>query len=319
MKGRDVLNLRIRRRVGAINLEDHSYTAGTVQTVRACHLSMALDCLNFYQQNRRGGTLRSKGTFDYDPRTRFVELLKLWLGQYAFDYSVDPNTSEVTQFINLCGDVTRFPRLFPQSNKHSFLRTIAQVQHHLKAYLNVRGALAWATVSGDDVYEGSPRRKLWNPPNEEGLAPQSRLRPSRDSLPTPEEATTASEGGSAADSSEMELPDPVTQASRECPNGHVLESTNAWCNGTCDTCHRDVDEGESVVRCVCCSEEWWRCTNCQDCKVVDELPSICDVALDGEQEHGSEEAAGSTISRSSSCISLNDELVVDANMLFDTE
>lgn len=327
VKGKDVLTLRIRRREGAINLEEFGFTDCSSQPSQACHLSMALDCLNFYQQNRRGGTLRAKGTFDKDPRTCFVELLKLWLGRYAGDYSVDPTTCEVNSFIKLCSDVCRFPRLFPQSNKHSFIMTIAQVAGHLRAYLNVRGALAWATVSGDDVCEASVARRLWGP--EDDVAPRSSTRPDEgDRAPTPEEATTASEGGSAADSSEMELPDPM-QAKRGCPGGHPLESTTAWCKGYCDVCHSEVAEGESVESCTRCPKEWWLCATCQDWKIVDELPALSsalkqhhalmDSAQDSAKDFQAEHDDGFTISRSSSCVSLSDEIVVDPETLLDTE
>lgn len=129
-----------------IKLEDLSWTDYAAMTGDK-HLVQAYRCLVTYQQQRHGG-----GTRNIDPRTRFVELLKLWLRKCA---AAEPTLGRVELYAQLCGDVCQLGKLFPQRNKLSFLGAIGQVREQLEVYLSLRGrSLCWTPLP-KDAYESS--------------------------------------------------------------------------------------------------------------------------------------------------------------------
>lgn len=123
--------LRVRSQAGSgINLEDFSWTDYSMIKGDA-HLREAFRCLVLYQQQRHGG-----GSRNIDPRTRFVELLKLWLRKSE---AAAPALGRVELFAKLCGDVSQLKKLFPQRNSLSFIKVVAQVRDELEKYLIVHG------------------------------------------------------------------------------------------------------------------------------------------------------------------------------------
>lgn len=105
------------------------------------HLGAALDTLNTYGRERRaksrphivGIRAGMSRTYKQDPRTRFVELLKVWLRKHA---QVDDLQEEVVRrMYALCREMLNQQVHFPARNERSFIKTIGEVYEHLEQQL----------------------------------------------------------------------------------------------------------------------------------------------------------------------------------------
>jgi hypothetical protein len=112
-----------------------------VQRWEQAHLVAALDVLNAYQRDRRarapyeivGVRPGRQKRFKRDPRTRVIELLKLWLRSHAGNTAVEEE--EVRGVSGLCRDLLHHPSIFPARNPRSFLQSVAEVYEHLQRQL----------------------------------------------------------------------------------------------------------------------------------------------------------------------------------------
>jgi hypothetical protein len=112
-----------------------------VQRWEQAHLVAALDVLNAYQRDRRarapyeivGVRPGRQKQFKRDPRTRVIELLKLWLRSQAGNTVV--SEEEVRGFSGFCRDLLNYPSIFPARNPRSFLQSVAEVYEHLQRQL----------------------------------------------------------------------------------------------------------------------------------------------------------------------------------------
>lgn len=129
------LLLRVRSHLGSgINLKE--FTRTDDETFEGDeHLQGAFQYLVQYQKQRRGSMAHARGE-NVDPRTRFVELLKLWLRK---SQTTTPTLARVELYCLLCDDVRRLRKLFPQNNTLSFLAAVGKVREQLCLYLSVRG------------------------------------------------------------------------------------------------------------------------------------------------------------------------------------
>jgi len=127
--------LRVRSHLGCgIDLNDFTWTDYTAFEGDA-HLQEAFRHLVQYQKQRRGSMAHARSE-SVDPRTRFVELLKLWLRK---SQTSPPALARVALYCQLCGDVRELRSLFPQQNKLSFIMVLDKVQEQLRIYLSLRG------------------------------------------------------------------------------------------------------------------------------------------------------------------------------------
>jgi len=123
------LTLRFRRGPRSLRLGDFRVTepsrCSTMECLPEDQLQMALSHLGCYQRQRRIGVATQVCG---DARSRFLEFLKSWLRLYADEGSPSAPEQEVQLMIVLCGDILRFPHVFPRRNACGFLDTIAHVQ-----------------------------------------------------------------------------------------------------------------------------------------------------------------------------------------------
>eukprot|EP00933_Yihiella_yeosuensis_P036208 TRINITY_DN2994_c0_g1_i1.p1 TRINITY_DN2994_c0_g1~~TRINITY_DN2994_c0_g1_i1.p1 ORF type:complete len:690 (-),score=123.19 TRINITY_DN2994_c0_g1_i1:305-2374(-) len=107
-----------------------------VQRWEQAHMVAALDVLLAYQRDRRAKAFYGpfapsmSRSYQNDPRTRMVELLKRFLRSRAACSSLSED--EVRGVCSLCRDLLDHRDLFPAKNKRSFLCAIAEVYDHLQ-------------------------------------------------------------------------------------------------------------------------------------------------------------------------------------------
>jgi serine/threonine protein kinase len=64
-----------------------------------------------------------------------------------------------------------------------------------------------------------------------------------------------------------------------CPQGHVLDSIHAPCDGACNICTSTILANQQVEQCETC--DWWRCSSCSGSgKTVDKRMSMAFLGLD---------------------------------------